>query len=532
MKSIFAARAHRLLTVVLHCSLALAVIGVVNPVSSQPLPAVQWSHQFGGDAIDQARAVHPTPDGGYLVVGFGDGEGEEAGEGAIVKLDSAGQLLWRLNCGNSGYDRFFSLDVLSNGDFVAIGITMTGPWNYEAWLIRFNADGVQIWATHFGGSMNDQGYAVTTTSDGGFAVAGLDATLGAGRYLAYLVKLTADGAMEWERGWGVESVNVEARSVHECPDGGFIITGGSVSYGEWNSPFDMFVVRTSASGERSWVRRYGGRGNDFASDAVCLDNGDFLITGFTASRGAGQRDICLMRINANGRRIWSRTYGGRADDAAFAVKAVSDGGFVLSGLTSSRGHGSTDLFLMKTGARGARQWIRTYGGAGVEFPWSNQCFDLTSDHGYILTGTTVSSQNGNENMWVVKTGPDRSLDSLFNSETENGDWIESEFEDFDETSSAVENPGTGTAQDFLLVSSYPNPFNPATTIEFTIPRDGFVTFRVYNIHGQIVSTLVEGQMTRGNHAVAFNGAALPSGVYYGEVVVNGTRAMNRMVLLK
>lgn len=86
---------------------------------------------------------------------------------------------------------------------------------------------------------------------------------------------------------------------------------------------------------------------------------------------------------------------------------------------------------------------------------------------------------------------------------------------------------------FELEQNYPNPFNPVTELKFTIPSDGPVLLRVYNILGQQVAELVNGNREGGKvHSVRFNGSALSSGVYLSVLEYNGMRSMVKMLLLK
>jgi len=88
-------------------------------------------------------------------------------------------------------------------------------------------------------------------------------------------------------------------------------------------------------------------------------------------------------------------------------------------------------------------------------------------------------------------------------------------------------------ESFRLYQNYPNPFNPTTNIVFDLVRDARVTLKVYNVQGQIVSTLYDNQtMNAGAHTVAFDASNLASGVYIYHVAVDGVTATKKMVLMK
>ncbi len=87
-------------------------------------------------------------------------------------------------------------------------------------------------------------------------------------------------------------------------------------------------------------------------------------------------------------------------------------------------------------------------------------------------------------------------------------------------------------KEFILSQNYPNPFNPATQIEFGVPHAGRVTLEVYNLLGEKVATLVDGEQQPGYHQVAFDGARFASGVYLYRLVTDNTALMRKMVLVK
>jgi len=113
-----------------------------------------------------------------------------------------------------------------------------------------------------------------------------------------------------------------------------------------------------------------------------------------------------------------------------------------------------------------------------------------------------------------------------------------DFEDID-----TEETTTSVVTDYELVGNYPNPFNPSTTITFAMPEAGRVTLRIFTETGQLVQTLVDGEMQAGRHNVTWNGrnhsgASVASGVYFYQLVAqrqNGEAAFTetkRMTLVK
>jgi hypothetical protein len=83
-----------------------------------------------------------------------------------------------------------------------------------------------------------------------------------------------------------------------------------------------------------------------------------------------------------------------------------------------------------------------------------------------------------------------------------------------------------------LSQNYPNPFNPATQIEYSIPQNGFVTLKVYNVLGQEVSTLFSGMQTPGSYKATFDGSSLASGVYLYRLEAGKSSVTKKMILMK
>jgi|GEM_PF-6837486 len=85
---------------------------------------------------------------------------------------------------------------------------------------------------------------------------------------------------------------------------------------------------------------------------------------------------------------------------------------------------------------------------------------------------------------------------------------------------------------FELCHNYPNPFNPVTTIQYTLPNDQFVKLSVYNIKGEVVSELVNGNVKAGMHRVNFDGNDLVSGQYFYKIDTQGFSKIRKMLLIK
>jgi hypothetical protein len=85
---------------------------------------------------------------------------------------------------------------------------------------------------------------------------------------------------------------------------------------------------------------------------------------------------------------------------------------------------------------------------------------------------------------------------------------------------------------FYLYPNYPNPFNPSTTIQYTIPKADRVSLRIFNLQGKQVHTLIDQHQSSGNFRISFNGSKLPSGVYFYKLETEGHTQIRKMLLIK
>jgi photosystem II stability/assembly factor-like uncharacterized protein len=84
----------------------------------------------------------------------------------------------------------------------------------------------------------------------------------------------------------------------------------------------------------------------------------------------------------------------------------------------------------------------------------------------------------------------------------------------------------------FYIRHYPNPFNPSTTIEFTLPKSEIVTLKIFNLLGEEVATLVNGKLQAGNHSYQFEGSNLASGLYMYRIEAGGWSDVKKMILIK
>jgi hypothetical protein len=203
-----------------------------------------------------------------------------------------------------------------------------------------------------------------------------------------LLGRAAEGDSLWSRIYG-GPIGDDLTKLLPTSDGGWLLVGRTESFGAGD--LDFWVVKTDAAGDSLWSRTYGGDSYEIMTTAIQTDDGGYLLFGDTYSFGAGAWDIWMVRTDADGDSLWSHTYGGSGDDQLTAIIVTNDGGYLLGGKTDSFGAGNDDIWLVKTDATGDSLWSATYGGADDE--WLANVL-LTADGGYLIAGTTMSCGAG------------------------------------------------------------------------------------------------------------------------------------------
>jgi hypothetical protein len=143
----------------------------------------------------------------------------------------------------------------------------------------------------------------------------------------------------------------------------------------------------------SWERVIGGAEDDVGRAVAVTRDGGFIVAGSTASKGAGNADLWLVRLDAGGTVMWDKTHGGDQDDAAYAVEALDDGYIVAGGTVAASGKSRT-AWLLRLDGLGARVWEDT---AGVSDGY--RAVRRLADGGFVLAGTILDQDK--RNAWVV-----------------------------------------------------------------------------------------------------------------------------------
>jgi hypothetical protein len=281
-----------------------------------------WSKLFGGTTLDGFYSVIEARDKSLIMVGTSNssnvGFTTNGGQDAIIiKYDSDGDMIWIKNFGGSATDKFEMVIETDDGGFVAIGESsssnagFTNKGGYDGIIVKYDELGNQCWVNNFGGSEGDYAYSVAETSDSGLVmlvrVGSSDAGFeNKGGGDSAIVKFNKDGEKVWMNSFG-GSKNDEFAGVIEGIDGGILVVGYTYSTDiEGLSPLssdsnsDAIIIRYDKDGNQEWVKNFGGTGNDEFQFIVETRDGGFLISGSSSSTDSsfsniGSRDAFVIK---------------------------------------------------------------------------------------------------------------------------------------------------------------------------------------------------------------------------------------------
>ena len=185
-------------------------------------------------------------------------------------------------------------------------------------------------------------------------------------------------------------------SIQQTSDGGYIIAGdtyfGLQKY--YNS--DIYLIKIDANGNKLWDKTFGDSGFDNSYSVQQTTDGGYIIAGGTTSFTNGDYDVYLVKTDANGNELWNKTFGSSGEDMGRSVQQTTDSGYIITGFTD--GNCSDEVYLVKTDVNGNEIWNKTFGGTGFDEGYSVQ---QTNDGGYIISGKTLYFDD--YNVYLIKT---------------------------------------------------------------------------------------------------------------------------------
>lgn len=405
-------------------------------VSQSPILSVLNSKLYGGKDEDDFSGELITPDGGRFLWGAtnssANGDVMEMNNGAhdywITKLNSTGAVEWSRSLGGSDEDFPSGAIITSDGHYMVCGVTYSNDRDVtgnagesDAWVIKLNSSGDEIWRKTYGGAGYDAAHALVATADGGAIIGGYDGSNAAlRREDLWMFRIKSDGVIAWDKKYG-GSKGDWAGIIKRLSENRILVTGytesnnGDVS--GYRGENDIWWLELDENGNILSNKVIGGSGRDYLSSVSITAGGNYLLTGSTDSKDGDliarfqKLDAWVMMMKPSGEPLWTKTFGGSGDDGASGAISIAQGDIIVVGATESAdgdiglNKGATDGFILKLNKSADILWKKIFGGEN-----NDSIFSIlqTSDGQFEVVGSTGSSDGdfaGNPRSnegWILK----------------------------------------------------------------------------------------------------------------------------------
>ncbi|MFQ5510416.1 MAG: FlgD immunoglobulin-like domain containing protein, partial [Candidatus Krumholzibacteriia bacterium] len=413
----------------------------------------------------------------------------------------------------------FSVAVDASGNVIVTGYfqgtvdfgggPLVSAGNLDIFVAKYDASGVHQWSQRFGSTSPDAGFAVAVDASGNVIVTGYfrgtvdfggGPLVGAGTSDIVVAKYDASGVHQWSQGFGSTSIDTGYRVAVDA-SGNVIVTGifqGAVDFG--GGPlvgagnFDIFVAKYDANGVYLWSQRFGGGARDWGL-GVAVDVFDVIVAGTflsgTVDFGGG------TLTSAGGNDIFVAKYGSATVPVFISYFEATQQGDAVDVTWSFRSDEALDRFMLYRRHGASRSAIITSGDVGTARLYKDTAVEPGESYHYELVIRTAS---GDEFRSPVATVTVSRLAAA-------------------------------------LSQNFPNPFNPQTTIEYTVSAKAMVSIEIFDASGALVTRLDQGERDAGTHRAEWDGRdtagrSVSSGVYFYRLMGVGGTGTRKMVILK
>jgi hypothetical protein len=348
---------------------ALTVVLASLAVAAGATPAARaqtgWIETFGGADPQTATCVAARADGGLFVAGRTfTAQGSDVW---VARLDPSGLPLWERFLGGSGGDEAASVLATADGGCLVAGVTSSfGAGGDDGWIVKLAADGSVDWQRAYGDA-SDQEFQALAGSPDGYYVGGTteDATTGLD---TWVLEIDAQGDVLWSERFAGD-LEDRLRSLSATDDGLILTSNSRSNLLPALIPgvpfFRPWVVKLDGDGNVQWQKAYNYSGGDAWAEILPVAGGGYLAVGEILAMAFFRGDVWVVRLDEDGDVVWDRRYGDNFGttfvDSAYGAVQTADGGFAVVASTATAGAGSEDAWVLKLDAAGLREWDHTYG---------------------------------------------------------------------------------------------------------------------------------------------------------------------------
>ena len=310
-----------------------------------------WEKTFGGKDYDGATRIIKSGDGNYFIVGNTWSKGGGKSDGWLLKINKDGDLLWDKTFGGRYYENFKDIVKMSDDAYLIVGVREVQLWGREKtdlWMLKVDRYGNQLYSKGFWGRNIEEGRVLVKGADGSYLIAGTKRKLEASYWVEslhklYMINIGEDLSTNWEKNFtGMGRSNVGFRSTPlnvVCAavrsSRGYI----AVSYLGNGSHYNERSI--SGDGKQVYWSNITPSSQGMAVSLVSRGDAGYVVVGYKSG------DLWVASKDLGGNLLWEKTFGGSKHDQACQIITDQEGNYVVVGYTSSKGAGKKDVWLLR-----------------------------------------------------------------------------------------------------------------------------------------------------------------------------------------
>lgn len=534
-----------------------------------------WTRAYGWPTSERAYAAAELTDGGFILAG--SVYTGQAYDIVLVRTTAGGDTVWTRRMGGIASDEAYGVLTASDGGIIVGGSTRsTGAGGSDFYLAKLSAAGQTVWERTYGTAGDEICNALRAGDTDGFILCG-STTAGSDRDV-YVVRTDAGGTPLWSRAYPQSGLNA-ALSVVRMANNDFVLAGYTSAVAGMEELYLMAVRGTD--GDTLQTRTVATPGHTaIGYDVARSGAGGFIVCGMIRNTETANRNIIVLQFGADTSGTVAGTVRAYPSDETVAGVRVWAEGWMDTLRSDSRGQyflrlppgrhtvhferlhycsevaanvpiirgeiTQRDILLHSPVASISVSSINAAALVGSDY---TARFTISNPGGYCPLEFTVRDTSD----WIDIT-PDAGavpVDGtteiqllLRGSQLTVGDWQSVLTVSYPLPGSpvlipvlfsvyALDAPETAALpREVELLANYPNPFNPTTHLMFALPAAQVMRLAVYDATGRQTAVLAEGFYPAGFHRAAFDGGALPSGVYFARLETANALRTQKMILLK
>jgi hypothetical protein len=372
------------------CAVLLTCFSSCRKEKIKPDQAETFIKYYGKGGTQTAGNVVVTSDGGYILVGTSDSYSNSK-DILVVKTDKYGNEVWSKVLGGAGDDAGNFVQLTSDGGYILTGAKAEAAslTNTDEYIVKLSADGTIVWDKTYGvAGKNESGNKIINTLDGGYISVGTTTAFTGAVSGVYLIKTNTSGDTLWTAKYGNNNVTNIGTGIQQISDVSYLTSASTID--ATGTASDMLVTtgrlqNGTAYNANSNIRKQTVDADIIdAKDIILNSTGDKYILGNTV-----QGDMYIADVSATEQTIFYKAFGTTAQDQVSGFSRTFDGGFIIAGSTMI--NGNWDVLVMRTDANATVLWTKTFGDTGNDYGTS---VVQTSDGTYVVSASIQFGGNG------------------------------------------------------------------------------------------------------------------------------------------